>query len=29
VLILRESDLLARVTPRTSKSKRSLAGATA
>ena len=29
VLILRESDLLAKVTPRTSKSKRSLAGATA
>jgi len=29
VLILRESDVLARVTPRTSKSKRELAGATA
>jgi chaperonin GroES len=29
VLILRESDLLAKVTPRTSKSKRGLAGATA
>ena len=29
VLILRESDVLAKVTPRASKSKRSLAGATA
>jgi chaperonin GroES len=29
VLILRESDVLAKVTPRTSKSKRELAGATA
>jgi chaperonin GroES len=29
VLILRESDVLAKVTPRTSKSKRQLAGATA
>ncbi len=29
VLILRESDVLAKVTPRTSKSKRKLAGATA
>jgi chaperonin GroES len=29
ILILRESDVLAKVTPRTSKSKRKLAGATA
>ena len=29
ILILRESDVLAKVTPRASKSKRSLAGATA
>jgi chaperonin GroES len=29
ILILRESDVLAKVTPRTSKSKRELAGATA
>jgi chaperonin GroES len=29
VLILRESDVLAKVTPRTSKSTRELAGATA
>ncbi len=29
VLILRESDVLAKVTPRTSKNKRELAGATA
>ena len=29
VLILRESDVLAKVTPRTSKHKRKLAGATA
>ena len=29
ILILRESDVLAKVTPRTSKSKRRLAGATA